>query len=199
MTSLTIPEEEFHELLVKGEIQLHPPLNDESIEKMRYNRNREFYYPEMEFLDDEEAVQKYRTYAEAALSAQSRLRKLSFSQKPAGEQEDEIDKQISIIRTSSIRMFSLLKPLLRYHEFWRELEYDNITGEGLKQLEEFEDNPSKLPVDDAFTAVQEMRTASHTFGLLYDNQEQIVDTMEQVDYWMEELEAESGADFDTRE
>jgi hypothetical protein len=198
MPSLKIPEDEFHRLLTTGQIQLDPPLSDDAIEKMRYNRNRDFHYPDMEFLDNEEAVQKYSTYADAALSAQSRLRKLSFSTQSTDDEIEIADKQKEVIRTSAIRMFSLLKPMLRYHEFWDEMEYDHLSGEGLKRLEEFEDRRSELSVDDAFMSVQKMRTATHTFGLLYDNQEQVIGAMEEVDYWRNELEQASEVDSEDK-
>jgi hypothetical protein len=90
-------------------------------------------------------------------------------------------------------MFLLLKPMLRYHEYWNELEYQEISGEGLKQLEDFSDSPSELAVDDAFRAVQEMRTATLDFGLLCDIKDQIVEAKEAVDYWMKEVEQASEA------
>lgn len=189
MTNLTVSEERFHELLLNGEIQLDPPLSKEAIEKMRYNRNREYNHPEMKFLDNEKPVQKYSTYAKAAMTAKSRYRKLGF-QELSEEELEEMKGHEETIRMSAVKMFSLLKPVLKYHEFWEEidLDYIEIAGDGLKQLEEFEDSPEQLHVDDAFSAVQEMRTVAVGIGLLYDNQEEVLGAMEEMQYWQEEFE-----------
>jgi hypothetical protein len=184
--SLTVSDDRFDAMLASGEIELAAELSDSAIEKMRYNRGREFYHPEMEYLDGEPFVEKFKTYSKAGKQARSRLRRVELSL----DDEADAEELEEILCVSAVKLFSLMKPLLKHHEYWEEIDmdYPGASVEGLKQIEAYEEKPRSLHPEDAFVAVQEIRTAAVSMGLLHDISDEIREARESVEFWLGELE-----------
>lgn len=84
-----------------------------------------------------------------------------------------------------------MRPLIKHTEYWDEIEwpYEEIEGDGLKQINDYADAPEDLHPKDAHAAHQEIRTAAVSIGLLYNVAPEIQETMEEANYWIEEVEA----------
>lgn len=186
--SLTVSDDRFDAMLAGDEIELSAELSDEAIEKMRYNRDREFSFPEMELLDGEPLMEKYKTYSRSARQANRRRRKIGLG---IAQAEEDPEKQDEILCLSTTKLFTLMRPLIKYTEYWDEmdLDYQEIEGDGLKQIDEYADAPEDLHPDDAYAAHQEIRTAAVAIGFLYNVAPEIQEVREEANYWVEEAEA----------
>lgn len=185
--SLTVSDDRFDAMLSNGELELDAELSDEAIEKMRYNRGRDFSHPEMEYLDGEPFVEKFKTYSKAGKQARSRLRRLQLSLSEGGEAEECKE----VLRLSAVKLFSLMKPLLKHHEYWHDVEADYSQSDlsALKELEAYEGNHEDLHFEAAFVTVQEIRTAAVSMGLLHDIAPELQEIQEEMEYWLEEYRA----------
>ena len=186
--SLTVSDDRFDAMLAGDEIELSAELSDSAIENMRYNRGREFYFPEMELLDGEPFVEKYKTYSRSARQAHQRWERIALG---IAEGDEDPEKQAEILCLSATKLFSLMRPLIKHTEYWDEmdLDYQEIEGDGLKQIDEYADAPEDLHPKDAHAAAQEIRTAAVAIGLHYNIAPEIQDAAEGVEDWREELEA----------
>lgn len=186
--SLTVPDDRFDAMLAGDEIELDEELSDAAVEKMRYNREREFYFPEMELLDGEPFVEKYKTYSQSARQAHRRWERITLGM-VQGDEDPE--KQAEILCRSATKLFSLMRPLIKHTEYWDEMEwpYEEIEGDGLKQIDEFADAPEDLHPKDAHAAHQDIRMAAVGVGLLYNIAPEIQESREEAEYWLEEAKA----------
>lgn len=193
--SLTVSDDRFDAMLAGDEIELSAELSDEAIEKMRYNRDREFSFPEMELLDGEPFMEKYKTYSRSARQAHRRWERIRLRM-VQGKEDPE--KQAEILCLSATNLFSLMRPLIKHTEYWDEIEwpYEEIEGDGLKQIDEYADAPEDLHPKDAHAAHQEIRTAAVSIGLLYNIAPEIQEAMEEANYWVEEVEAAADLEED---
>jgi hypothetical protein len=189
VSDLTVGEDEFHRLLTERDVEIEPPLSDEALGKMKHNRETAYNYPDMEFLDEEPAVDRLQTYARAALNANSRIRKLARGGIAADD--PELNEQQDVVRHAAVSMFVLLRPLLEYHTYWTDVEDASLSawpdGHGLQKLEVYTEDPGNLDARAAFAAVQAMRECAIDFGLIYDDREELLEAAESVDYWKSEL------------
>lgn len=181
---LTISEEELQQKQADG-VGLKPELSDEALERMEHNRATEFYHPDMMYLDDAPFAAKSETAHRTVLTASAQIRRLRIDasdSSPSENVEEELAKQIEIVREGARRHFELLEPLLPYHVTWEDADFptygvekfDTIDPEaGLSQVQEVGfDNLSHL---EAKAIDQELVSACHAFGIYVDISEDLLD------------------------